>query len=157
MKLFYLLLSLGLFLGGCSLKSYKHEEPKIIIIKTPKLKFSDLGYIRNSGDDVELELFMAGVSVQKIDINHLICVDAGCMLKSSFNKEYLNSAYPDKILQNILLSHEIYGGKNRIRTELGFEQTIQNDDVEISYRVNSKSTFFKDRKNRIIFKIKDIQ
>ena len=144
-------------MSGCSLKNYKHEESKIIIIKTPKLKFSDLGYIRHNGDDVEMELFMAGVSVQKIDINHLICVKEGCMLKSNFNKEYLNANYPSNLLQNILLSREIYSGQNRTQTPMGFEQTIQNDDVDIIYKVNTKSTFFKDKKNKIIFKIKDIQ
>jgi len=157
MKLSYLLFALALFMSGCSLKNYKHEESKIIIIKTPKLKFSDLGYIRHTGDDVEMELFMTGVSVQKISINHLICVDDGCMLKSGFNKEYLNAEYPSDILQNILLSKVIYDGKNRVQTPEGFEQIIQTQNVDIKYRVTKTETFFKDRKNRIIFKIKDIK
>ena len=157
MKLLHFFLLLGLFFSGCSFKNYKHEESKIIIIKTPKLKFSDLGYIRHNGNDVEMELFMAGVSVQKININHLICVEEGCMLKSDFNKDYLNATYPSNILQNILLSHEIYSGENREKTSSGFKQIIQNNDVDILYRVSTNSTFFKDKKNRIIFKIKDIK
>ncbi len=157
MKLSYLLLLIGLLFSGCSLKNYKHEESKIIIIKTPKLKFSDLGYIRHSGDDVELELFMAGVSVQEIAINHFVCVKEGCMFKSNFNKEYLNANYPDDLLQNILLSRQIYDGKNRVQSRMGFQQKIRNENVNIIYKVSKKETFFKDKKNRIIFKIKDIQ
>ena len=153
----YILLTLFLLLSGCSFKNYKHEESKIIIIKTPKLKYSDLGYIRYNGSDVEMELFMAGVSVQKISINHLICVEEGCMFKSTFNKEYLNAEYPSDILQDILLSQVIYDGKNRLQTPEGFEQIIQSENVDIKYRVTNKETFFKDRKNRIIFKIKDIK
>lgn len=155
MKNYYLLLVFSLLINGCSIKNYTHEESKVIIIKTPKLKFSDLGYIRHSGSNIELELFMAGVSVKKIDINHLICVDEGCMLKSNFNKEYLNAEYPSDILQNILLSQEIYDGKNRVKTPDGFRQEIQTKNVDILYKVTSKEIFFKDRKNRIIFKIKD--
>ena len=157
MKLSYLLLLIGLLFSGCSFKNYKHEESKIIIIKTPKLKFSDLGYIRHSGDDVEMELFMAGVSVQKIDINYLICIKEGCMLKSNFNKEYLNASYPTTLLQDILLSRQIYDGKNRVQTRMGFVQKIRNANVNIVYRVSKRETFFKDKKNRIIFKIKDIK
>jgi hypothetical protein len=157
MKLSKLLLILTLLLSACSFKNYKHEESKIIIIKTPKLRFSDLGYIRHTGDDVEMELFMAGVSVQTLSINHLICVDEGCMLRSRFNKEYLNAKYPSDILQNILLSKVIYHGKNRVQIPEGFEQIIQTQNVDIKYRVTKNETFFKDRKNRIMFKIKDIK
>lgn len=153
----YIFLALFLLLGGCSIKNYTHEKSKIIIIKTPKLKFSDLGYIRHNGSDVEMELFMAGVSVQKININHLICVNEGCMFKSTFNDEYLNAEYPSDILQNILLSEVIYDGKNRVQTPSGFEQIIQTKNVDIKYRVTQNETFFKDRKNKIIFKIKDIK
>ena len=129
----------------------------MIIIKTPKLKFSDLGYIRHDGDAVEMELFLAGRSIKKIRINHLVCVDEGCMFKSTFNENFLIPAYPTQLLQNILLAQAIYDGKNRLRTDNGFEQRIQSESVDIVYRVSRKETYFKDKQNRIIFKIKDIK
>ena len=153
----YLLLILTLLFSACSIKNYEHTESKLIIIKSPKIKFADLGYIRNSDRAVELELFVAGKVIEKISVNHLVCVSDGCMSKSGFNKDYLNAAYPDTILQNILLGHEIYDGKNRLKTADGFEQTLEDENVNIMYRVNSKVIYFKDRKNRIIFKIKDIK
>jgi len=82
-------------------------------------------------------------------------VDNGCMSKRNFNEDYLTSAYPDDLLQNILLSKEIFGGQNRVQTLDGFEQSIENNEVNISYKVTTKSMEFKDRKNKIIFKIKD--
>ena len=141
---------------GCSIKDYEITQTKIIIIKSPQLKFADIGYIRNTEKAIEMELFVAGNPIEKITINHLICVTKGCMSKSGFNEEYLHSTYPNDILQNILLGNEIYDGKNKIKTNDGFEQKINVEDVNIKYRVNSKAIFFKDTKNKIIFKIKEL-
>lgn len=146
-----------LFFTACSTKDYKITQTKIIVIKSPKIKFSDLGYIRNSDEKIELELFVAGKCIETITINHLICTSEGCMSKSGFNEDYLNQAYPENTLQNILLSRAVYDGKNMQRTADGFEQHVKDEDVDILYRVDSKETFFKDRKNRIIFKIQDTE
>ncbi len=151
----YLFLIFTLLFSACSIKTYEHTQAKVIIIKSPKIKFGDIGYIRNTQSDIELELFMAGTAIEKITINHLICTSDGCMSKDRFNEDYLHSSYPDEILQNILLGKEIYNGKNKTKTSNGFEQKISNLHVDISYRVNPQVVFFKDRKNKIIFKIKD--
>ena len=152
----YLLVTLILFLNACSIQTYEQSEPKIIIIKTQKLKFADIGYLQHSGDALSLELFMAGKSAKIITINHLVCIDEGCMSRSAFNEEYLNATYPEHLLQNILLGRTIYNGENLYKNRDGFEQNIDNENVSIKYRVNAKEIFFKDRKNSIIFKIKDI-
>jgi len=151
----YILIAFALLFTACSTKNYEITQTKIIIIKSPKLKFADLGYIRNSDQSIELELFTAGKAIEKITVNHLICTSEGCMTKGAFNEEYLNDAYPSDILQNILLGSVIYDGKNLVKTEDGFKQEIKDESVDIIYRVTSQSTFFKDRRNRIIFKIKD--
>ena len=146
-----------LFFSACSIKNYEHSESKVISIKTPKLKFSDLGYLKRSDEAVRLELFVAGRNVQNITINHLICVDDGCMRKSSFNREFLHPSYPDDMLQNIILGREIYDAKNLVKKSDGFEQSVKTKDIEIRYRVTSKEIYFKDKKNHILFKIKDIE
>lgn len=153
----YILLIITLIFSACSIKNYEQTQSKIIIIKSPKIKFADVGYIRNSDKHIELELFVAGHAIEKITINHLICVRDGCMSKSGFNSDYLNASYPDDILQDILLSHPIYGGEGFHAAQDGFEQNIYNEDVDITYRVTSHATTFKDKKNGIIFKIKDMQ
>ncbi|MCW8838328.1 MAG: hypothetical protein OQK11_06470 [Thiovulaceae bacterium] len=152
----YFLVALVLFFSACSIKEYSHTQSKIIIIKSPKIKFADVGYLRNLNDAIELELFMAGKSIKKITINHLVCVDEeGCMSKSGFNEEYLHPSYPTELLQNILLAKPIYNSKNFLKTESGFVQKIQNEDVNIKYEVNLKTIFFKDKKNNIILKFKE--
>ena len=151
----YLLSIFILLFAACSVKDYEFTQTKIIIIKSPKIKFSDLGYLRNSEKSIELELFVAGKAVDKISVNHLICVSDGCMSKSSFNEDYLNETYPNDILQNILLAEPIYQSKNKVLTSDGFEQYIKDENVDIRYKVKKNSTFFKDLKNKIIFKIKD--
>jgi len=152
----YIVLIFILFFSACSTKYYEHTQTKIITIKSPKIKFSDVGYVRNSDQSIELELFMAGKSIEKITINHLICTSEGCMSKSRFNKEYLNEVYPGDIMQNMLLSCAIFDGKNLIKTESGFEQHIVDKDVDIVYKVDSYSVYFKDKKNSIIFKMRGI-
>jgi len=153
----YLLVALLFLLNACSIKDYEHSATKILILKTPKLKFSDIGYIRNSDKAIELELFVAGHVFKRIHINHLICVeDEGCMSKSSFNAEYFNASYPDEIFQNILLGHKIYGGENTLKSKSGFIQNIETKDVSIVYRVLPKEIYFKDRKNHILIKIKEV-
>jgi len=151
----YILLSFIFVFSACSVKNYENTQAKIIIIKSPKIKFADIGYLRSSDKAIELEMFFAGQAVEKISINHLICVSEGCLSKGGFNEDYLHHSYPDDILQNILLGRAIYDGKNRLKAEDGFEQKISTEDVNIKYRVNTKEIFFKDRKNKIIFKIKD--
>ncbi|MBT5934739.1 hypothetical protein [Sulfurimonas sp.] len=152
----YLLITFVLFFSACSIQKYEQNKPKIIIIKTPKIKFADVGYLQYSEDALSLELFMAGKSIKTITINYLVCVDEGCMSRSTFNAEYLSASYPDKLLQNILLGKTIYNEENIYKNSDGFEQNIENDYVSIKYKVSAKEIFFKDRKNSIIFKIKDI-
>ena len=152
----YFLLFFLLFFNSCSIKNYEINQSKIIIIKSPKIKFADMGYIRHSGKSLAVELFVAGKAIEKIEINHLICVSAGCMSKSGFNEDYLSPYYPSDILQNIILGREIYDGKNKIVNGRSFTQVIQTPNVNIKYKVTSNATFFKDKANGILFKIKEI-
>ncbi|MFA6192887.1 MAG: hypothetical protein WC665_11140 [Sulfurimonas sp.] len=156
MKIVYLLVLMLLF-SACSVKNYEQTKTKVLIIKSPKIKFADIGYIRNSNEKIELELFIAGKCIDRISVNTLICVSDGCMSKSSFNKDYLSAFYDEDVLQNILLGTPIFGGKNRVKTEDGFEQNISDANMEISYKVTPHVVSFKDRKNNIIFTIKDTE
>ena len=140
---------------ACSTKHYEQSDTKIVTIKSPKIKFSDIGYVRHTKSAIELELFIAGHVFQKIYIDGRICLSNACMSKRSFNAEYLNKNYPENILQNIILSRAIYSGKNREKTDAGFVQKIQNKAVDITYRVTSQESFFKDRKNHILIKIRE--
>jgi len=128
----------------------------LVVIKSPKLRFSDIGYIRHDDKSISLELYSAGVAVDTISVNHLVCVSQGCMTKNSFNQEYLNTNYPDDFIQNILMRKPIFQKQGYHKTEDGFYQTIKSQNYSIQYKVQKKNLYFKDRKNHIIFKLKDI-
>ncbi len=152
----YLLLVFVLLFIGCSTKTYQSSDPKLITIKTKKFRYSDLGYLKRSGDAVSIELFSAGQMIQKIEINHLVCVQEGCMSKSRFNQEFLDKSYPDEILKNIILKKPIFHKNEYREINTGFKQKIQDNNVDIIYKVTPKSVYFKDKKNHILFKMKDI-
>lgn len=147
-----------LLLGGCALKTYKVSEPRQITLKTWQLKFNDVGFVRHDGDAVQLELFSAGQAVEKIAIDGEICVEAGCMSKKRFNERYLSSAYPEELMQQVVLGRPIFGGANLMKSDAGFEQQLKAMAVyNIVYRVTPDEIYFKDRINDILIKIKTIQ
>lgn len=148
---------LALFIGGCAPKQYEISKPKLIILKTPKLKFADTGYIRSSGERVEAELFTAGVAVEKITIDDKVCVSAGCMSEEAFMREYLSPEYPKDTLRRILLGEPIFEGINTSEQCGGARtQYIRNDKTDIVYRLKQGETYFKDRTNGLIIKISDL-
>ncbi len=153
MRHFFLAVLFLLFVG-CTTKELSHKESWIVVVKSPKLKFNDIGYILHDGERVELQLYEAGSAIESFSINHLICIKSGCMRKSSFNAEYLNSAYDDELLQDLLLRRPIFGGKNLQYNEKGFKQHIVSDAYDITYCVTANTLYFKDGKNRILFKLR---
>lgn len=146
-----------LWFSGCTIKTYETSEPKIITFKTKKLRFNDLGYIRQNGDALQVELFSAGQAVERFEINHLVCLSDGCMSKSGFNSDYLNAEYPDDTLQNILLGRNIFDGKAMSETDSGFEQYLESESYEITYRVTAEEIYFKDKPNKILIRIKAVK
>ena len=146
--------ALMLFFAGCAIKQPTVKESWVVLLKTPKLKFNDIGYILHDNEHVELQLYSAGNAVESFSVNHLVCVQSGCMRKSSFNQEYLSGAYDDDLLQDLLMRRPIFGGKNLQRNNNGFEQHIVDDAYDITYRVSGDTLYFKDTKNRILFKLR---
>ena len=147
------LLPLLFLFAGCSIKNYERNESKIIVIRSAQLKYADLGYIRSSGSALKIDLYEMGNLVKSIEINNMICIDDGCMLKSSFNQEYLSEHYPSDILENVILGREIYEGQNLRRSDNGFFQYIKDEYVDIHYEVKNGDIRFKDRKNGVLMKI----
>ena len=125
-------------------------------MKTKQFRYNDLGFIRNTGDALQLDLFTAGTQVGRFEINRLICTKEGCITKSSFNKKHFTPAYEKDFLQNVILGKPIFNKQNLLKTEDGFEQNFQSEAYNISYRVNKESIYFKDRLNKILIKIKSL-
>lgn len=149
---------LFLFLGGCAGKVYQQSEPRLITIKSPVLKFSDMGYIRHDKDSVEVELFAAGVAVEKISIDKKVCVNTGCMDEAEFTRRYLYPDYPADTMRRILLGEDIFDGKNKEELCSGtLFQFIRNDEMDVMYRRSKGKIYFKDRLNGLIIKIEEQQ
>lgn len=147
----------AVMIAGCSTKHYTHSESKMITLKTPKLKFADTGYLRSDGMSVELELFAAGMAVEKITMNGEVCVSAGCMSEEKFVKEYLYRDYPSDTMRSVLLGRDIFGGKGKEEMCDGrLFQFIRDDEMDIMYRRGKGEIYFKDRLNGIIVKIADL-
>lgn len=150
--------ALVFLMGGCSSKHYSISEPKIITIKTPKLKFADMGYVRHEGDAVEVEIFTAGVAVEKISIDSKVCTSSGCMSEAAFGKEYLYEGYPADTMRNILLGRDIFGGKGKSEMCNGtLYQYIRNDDIDFVYRRKPSEIYFRDHLNGIMIKIVEVK
>lgn len=150
--------ALVLLIGGCSSKHYSISEPKIITIKSPKIKFSDMGYVRREGDAVEVELFTAGVAVEKISIDSQVCVSAGCMSEEKFVHDYLYEGYPTDTMRNIILGKDIFGGQGKSEMCNGtLYQYIRNEDIDFVYRRKPSEIYFKDRLNGIMIKMVDVK
>ncbi len=159
-KFFILWVSLLILLiGGCTSKHYSISEPKIITLKTPKLKFADTVYIRHDKTSVEVELFTAGVAVEKISIaDDQVCVSAGCMSEAEFVKEYLNRDYPTDTMRQVVLGKDIFGSKGSSEMCNGtLYQYIRNEEMDIVYRRKPNEIYFKDRLNGVIIKIEDLK
>lgn len=117
-----------------------------------------MGYIRYDDDVVQVELFTAGVSVEKITLdNNEVCVSIGCMSEEKFTKEYLNPNYPPDTMRHVLQNIDIFGGLGKSKACNGVEyQYIRNDEIDVMYRRKQGEILFKDRLNGVMIKIEDV-
>lgn len=140
-------------LSACVPRQYEKNESSLIIIKTPILKFADLGYVRKDNERVRVDLFTAGQPVQSIEINRLVCVDEGCLSKSAFNQDYLHPSYPDDLILNVLLARPIFEKASLQVTPTGFIQNLKSTQYNITYKIDNGNIYFKDRQNNLMIKI----
>ena len=130
-----------------------HHEPRKIIFKTPHMAYADAGFIHDNGSELKVEIFMAGHAALVLEMGRKICMDGYCFKKKDFVKKYLNSYYPEDILQQIFLGKPIFEGTNLTKLANGFSQTIIKEGTyQISYKVTHDTIRFKDGISRILIK-----
>jgi hypothetical protein len=138
-------------LGGCAMKKPGVSEAYLVVLKTPKWRFADTGYVRTGDKVAELEVFEAGQRVLRLQIENLVCVETqGCLSKSEFNSRYLSPDYPDDLLYHLLRGEPIFEGKHLVRGDAGYEQVFGG----IVYRVGGKEIYFKDCERGIMIKLR---
>ena len=154
---------LALFLLGlltaCVGTKPKKEESAFIVLKTPKIRYADMGFITASSTDVKVEIYGAGQPLMKLEIGGLnICMSTfECMDKIAFNEKVLNGAYDKDLLENIFRGEPIFKGENIESDKDGsFTQKLTKEGVyDISYSINQKERVFRDKLNKILIKVRE--
>jgi len=156
-KTVLILVLLGL-ISACSQKKLTKEESAFIVIKTPTMKYADMGFISNSPSLVKVDIYAAGQPLMNFEINGMnVCMSTfKCMDKASFNEKVLSQYYNDKVLENIFRAEPIFDGENLEKGVDGFTQKIQKEnEYDISYSVLSNKRVFRDKINNILIKVRE--
>jgi len=131
-----------------------------VTMKTKKFAFSDTGFLVNYDDSLNLNVLAMGKNVLDLKVKKDeddVCVGSLCNTKHGFNQSFLDARYPDDFIQNILLKKPIFNSRGITKTSTGFVQKIVCDRFGIKYQVTNKSIYFKDKKNHILIKLKEIR
>ncbi len=153
-KYFILWVSALLLLSGCTMHHYGPAAARMVTFKTPQFRFSDMGYLRESANAVQLDLYSGGQPVRRFEIGERICVDEGCMSAADFNRAYLSALYPDDLLLRVLQGKPLDDGRNIERRDDGFIQNLEIHGETVIYQVTSDTVHFKDGARHILIRIR---
>jgi hypothetical protein len=131
-----------------------------VTMKTKKFAFSDTGFLVKYSNSMHLNVLAMGKSVLDLKIKKDeddICVGSLCNTKHGFNQSFLVGSYPDDFIENVLQKKPIFGGKHLTKTSTGFVQKIICDRYGIKYQVTNKGLYFKDKKNNILIKLRELK
>jgi len=146
-------------LTSCVGMKPKKEESAFIVLKTPTIRYADMGFVTASPTAVKVEIYGAGQPLMKLEIGGLnICMSKfKCMDKMTFNEKVLNGAYDKNLLENIFRGEPIFKSENIESDKDGsFSQKLTKENVyDISYRVNQKERVFRDKLNKILIKVRE--
>lgn len=145
-----------LFTTGCTQKLPMSEKSALIVIKTPTMRYADMGFISHYDGYTKLQIYGLGQPILSLDINkNTICMSLlECMSKSEFNRKMLSKNYPDNILESIFNGEAIMGGTSIVQNSNGFTQKIATNGLyDIEYSVTNKNISFNDKINKITIKV----
>lgn len=152
------LIFIFLLFTGCSLQpTFEKSDPVFVVLKSKKMRYADSGFIKTAKNRINLQLFSAGTAILDLILKDDICVNKICYKKENFNVQFLGFKYYDDFLADIMLHKPIYGGKNMEKIDNGFRQKITSKHLDIFYQVTQKETYFKDKNQKILIKIKKNQ
>jgi hypothetical protein len=135
------------------------SHPYKVTMKTKKFAFSDTGFMNVYDNLLNLQVFSMGKIVLDLTVklnDDEICVGSLCNTKHGFNQTFLSGQYPDTLVENILQSKPILGGKNLRKMTKGFIQKIITREYAIKYKIWPGNVYFKDAKNNIIIKLRKL-
>ncbi len=120
------------FLIGCSVKT----TPVYAVIKTPKFKAADQGFVKEGFGYKKLIIYKAANAPVEITLkNSYICLNGKCMDKEKFIKNYMPKGYSPDF----------------------FDKILNKECPKGFYCKKSKNRIlFKDKKNGILIMIKEL-
>jgi len=128
------------------------------MIKTPNMRYADMGFIYKKSDLVKVEIYASGQPLLNLNINPMnVCMSTfKCMEKKDFNAKMLSANYPDTVLENIFRAKPIFDKENLEKNSNGFTQKIKkNKEYDITYSVKRDIRTFRDTINKIVIKVRE--
>jgi hypothetical protein len=145
---------------ACVGKKTKNQESVFFTMKTDKVKFSDMGFLYLGELSLKIEIYATGQPLLDLEINsENICLSfLECMGKKDFHEEVLSVYYPETLLEDVLRASPIFNGLNLENKEEGFTQKIyEQGQYDISYSVVRGNRVFRDKINKILIKVREVQ
>ena len=145
-----------LWLNGCQEPRYTQSRSVYIAIRTPLLRYADMGFVETGKNGVRIQLYANGTAQTALELTTTqVCSGRfACMPKETFNARFLSVSYPRDLLEKILRAQPVMGEKNLKRTSRGFTQRItRKGKYAIDYRVLGKRVIFRDTINKILIRV----
>lgn len=122
---FLVVFFIAILMIGCSQNQPVKSQTATILIKTPTMKFYDLGFILEYEDYTQIQIYSAGKTLLDLKLyENSVCKSTfKCESYKEFNKKYLSSTYKENFLKELFDKKE-------------------------------KETIFRDKENKILIKIK---
>lgn len=157
-KSLHTIVFLLLLLSGCATKmSITSSNTYLVSIKNKQIAFSDTGFLNYGKEYANLQILSAGTALFNLEVSQSVCLDGKCTDHLSFNKLFFNQEHYEGMIGELLMMKPIYDGQNCVITNDGFEQKIDLPNSHIIYTVHQKNLYFKDSKNGILMKLKELK
>ena len=135
MKKYLLLAGIIFFISGCAVKT----RPVYAVIKTPKIKMADQGFLKEGFLYKKIILYKGLKSIEISLYPHSVCMNKECVPKSVFIEKFFGPEYPDDFLDKIIKGKPL---------------SFIRDGKRFVYKVTPQKVLFKDREKRIVIIIK---
>lgn len=147
-----------LLLTGCATKvPITSSDTYLISIKNKQIALSDTGFINHGKGYTNVQIFSAGSILFNLEVQDDVCLDGRCTSRIEFNKLFFEHPHYEAMISDVLEMKPLYDGKNKVTIEGGFEQELDLQNSYISYKVQNKALTFRDSKNGIVIKLKELK
>ena len=146
-----------LLIQGCGKSPEIKGESTMIVLKTPSMRYADMGFVYESPSEIKAEIYGSGQALFALRItSSSVCISRfACLDRRSFNARMLSKYYPDDTLERIFRGKPVFNGENIVKKRNGFTQKLfAPGKYNIQYSVLNNETVFRDTINKIVIKIK---